>query len=127
MRNVQPSAPLYLRRAQDDLQRRTTPGTGQYQHVLAGQVAVQRESTRESRVPGPADHHQVFLHQGLVTEIGIVEVEIVDGQVQLAGGQSHDQALRLVVLHFQHDLRCCVPQLLQQRRQQHGLGVVVHR
>ncbi|MNP27858.1 hypothetical protein D3C76_1207890 [compost metagenome] len=35
--------------------------------------------------------------------------------------------MRLVVLHLQHHPWRILPQLLQQRRQQHGLGKVVHR
>ncbi len=95
---------------------------------MAGLLVVREaEAADECRVVPAADHHQPLLAQRGVLQVGRVEVQVVDGQVQGAALQAREHAVGIVTLCHQFHLRRDVRQVRLQRRQQRRLGVVVER
>ncbi len=95
--------------------------------MLRGLVGRAVEAAAEGRMALPGDHHQAFLADRPVGQLGLVEVQVVDRQVEFAAGQLRRDRGAFVGTYLQRHPRGQGLQAGHQARQQAQLGIVVHR
>ncbi|MNT05683.1 hypothetical protein D3C72_1403120 [compost metagenome] len=78
---------LHFGRAQDDLERTAAAGPRQERDVLCGQIRRLVEAFPECRVARSADNCEALFVNRLVEQIGVVEVQVINRQVQISAGQ----------------------------------------
>lgn len=114
MRHLQLHLTPHLGRPQHDLQRSPTAATGQHRHMPAALIALDIQPGRQRRVTSASDDDQRLFQQRGVAQLGVVKVQVIERQIQLARTQAGGYGLSLIRLHRQHHPGRMDSQLRQQ-------------